>query len=367
MTHINSDYLTRQLITCIGNKRALLDFIGGAVEQVKADLGKEKLVIGDLFSGSGATARYFKGHAAALHVNDLEPYAQVLSRCFLMNPEDYDPAELDRHFTALTRRLDREDWLPGFISRLYAPADDRNVQPGERVFYTTRNANYLDTARQLLAQVPEPYRTLLLGPLLAGASVHTNTSGVFKGFYKNSRTGLGQFGGDGKNALSRILAPIRLEKPVLSEHSCPVTVYRQDANALAGTLPPLDLAYLDPPYNQHPYGSNYFMLNLLTDYRVPEKVSRVSGIPADWNKSAYNRRAEAAAALEALCRDLPAQYLLISFSDDGFISREQMLQMLQPLGDVTVLEQTYNTFRGSRNLRARETHVKEILYLVKKR
>ena len=174
-------------------------------------------------------------------------------------------------------------------------------------------------------------------------------------------------GGDGKNALSRILAPIRLEKPVLSEHSCPVTVYRQDANALAGTLPPLDLAYLDPPYNQHPYGSNYFMLNLLTDYRVPEKVSPVSGIPADWNKSAYNRRAEAADALETLCRDLPAKYLLISFSDDGFISREQMLQMLQPLGDVTVLEQIYNTFRGSRNLRARETHVKEILYLVKKR
>ena len=58
---------------------------------------------------------------------------------------------------------------------------------------------------------------------------------------------------------------------MLSEHSCPVTVYRQDANALAGTLPPLDLAYLDPPYNQHPYGSNYFMLNLLTDYRVPER------------------------------------------------------------------------------------------------
>ena len=31
----------------------------------------------------------------------------------------------------------------------------------------------------------------------------------------------------------------------------------------------LDLAYFDPPYNQHPYGSNYFMLNLLVHYRRP--------------------------------------------------------------------------------------------------
>lgn len=360
------NYLTDQLITCIGNKRALLSFIGGAVEQVKADLGRERLVIADLFSGSGATARFFKGHASALYVNDQEPYAEVLSRCYLMNREDFDPTVLQGYFDALTARLEAGETRPGFIAELYAPADDSRVQPGERVFYTTRNANYLDTARQLLEQVPDPYRTLLLGPLLAGASVHTNTSGVFKGFYKNSRTGLGQFGGDGKNALSRILAPIRLEKPVLSRHSCPVTVYRQDANALAKQLPPLDLAYLDPPYNQHPYGSNYFMLNLLTDYRRPEKVSPVSGIPAGWNKSAYNRRAEAAGALEALCRDIPARYLLISFSDDGFISREQMLQMLQPLGQVTALEQTYNTFRGSRNLHGRETHIKELLYLVKK-
>ena len=364
MEHPN--YLTDQLITYIGNKRALLEFIGTGLAQVQAGLGKEKLVIADLFSGSGATARYFKGHAEALYVNDLEPYAETLSRCYLMNREDFDPRELERHFRALTARLEGGEVLPGFIAELYAPKEDGAIRPGERVFYTVRNAQYLDTARQLLEQVPQPYRTLLLGPLLAQASVHTNTSGVFKGFYKNSRTGLGQFGGNGRHALNRILADIRLELPVLSDRSCPVHVCRQDANALAKTLPPVDLAYLDPPYNQHPYGSNYFMLNLLNEYKAPEAVSPVSGIPADWNKSAYNRKSTAADTLAALCRDLKAKYLLISFSDDGFISREEMVAMLAPLGEVTVMEQPYNTFRGSRNLRAREIHVKEILYLVKK-
>ena len=55
-------------------------------------------------------------------------------------------------------------------------------------------------------------------------------------------------------------------------------------------LPLLDLLYLDPLYNQHPYGFNYFMLNLLCDYRRPERISRVSGIPRDWNRSPYNGR-----------------------------------------------------------------------------
>ncbi|MDR0684304.1 MAG: DNA adenine methylase [Spirochaetaceae bacterium] len=38
-----------------------------------------------------------------------------------------------------------------------------------------------------------------------------------------------------------------------------------DSNKIINNIPEVDLAYLDPPYNQHPYGSNYFMLNLILD------------------------------------------------------------------------------------------------------
>jgi adenine-specific DNA-methyltransferase len=105
-------------------------------------------------------------------------------------------------------------------------------------------------------------KDLLLGPLLSEASVHANTAGVFKGFYKNRHTGVGQFGGSGSDALTRILGRIVLEVPVLSLFECEYEVFQEDANALVHKLRGLDLAYIDPPYNQHPYGSNYFMLNL---------------------------------------------------------------------------------------------------------
>lgn len=66
---------------------------------------------------------------------------------------------------------------------------------------------------------------------------------------------------------------------MFSRFNCRFSIHCRDANELAAELPEMDVVYLDPPYNQHPYGSNYFMLNLLSSYEKPAETSRVSGIP----------------------------------------------------------------------------------------
>jgi adenine-specific DNA-methyltransferase len=58
--------------------------------------------------------------------------------------------------------------------------------------------------------------------------------------------------------------------------------------------------------------------------------------------------------------------VLISFNSEGFISLDEMKDMLKNIGKVEVLETNYNTFRGCRNLRDRDIHVKEYLYLLEK-
>lgn len=358
-------YLQEQIITYIGNKRALLPFIGLGVEAVKQRLGKARLRVLDLFSGTGIVARFLKAHAEHLIVNDLEAYSQVTNECYLRNEQAVNREQLAAELRELRATI-RERWAPGFLTELYAPKDEARIGSEDRVFYTRRNAIFLDTAAQAIAAMPENTRPFFLAPLLAEASVHANTSGVFKGFYK-TREGVGQFGGTGRNALSRILGEIELALPVLSRFDVPFEVHRQDANALARELPEVDLAYLDPPYNQHPYGSNYFMLNLLVNYRRPAEVSRVSGIPTDWNRSRYNQRGEVERAMAELVAACPAKFLLISYNSEGFLPRERFAEMLARAGKVTVLETAYNTFRGSRNLRARPIHVKEYLYLVQRR
>jgi adenine-specific DNA-methyltransferase len=362
----NEAYLTQQLLTYIGNKRALLYFIGRGLEKVKNKLNKDKLTTFDVFSGSGIVARYFKQFSNLLIVNDLEKYSTLINQCYLSNANEVDLPKLKEYYREIMSGLSEDTFEKGIIAGLYAPQDDSNIKPGERIFYTARNARYIDTARNLIEHIPQNMQKYFLAPLLSEASIHTNTSGVFKGFYKNTETGIGQFGGKNQDALFRIKGDIHLPFPVFSNFSSDVMVLNGDSNKIINEVPEVDIAYLDPPYNQHPYGSNYFMLNLIVDYKYPGNTSKVSGIPGDWNRSNYNKEKFAYQALEELVRNIKAKYVLISFNSEGFIGLEEMKTLLSRMGALDILETQYNTFRGSRNLNNREIHVKEYLYLLEK-
>ncbi len=362
----NEDYLSSQIITYIGNKRSLLSFIGEGVEKVRKSLNKDKLKIFDVFSGSGIVSRYLKQYSEKLIVNDLEKYSEVINLCYLSNYSEIDLIELKEIYRNIIFKLENNPMKSGFITELYSPENDINIKKGERVFYTSRNAGYIDSARQYIEQLPLDYRHFFLAPLLSEASVHANTSGVFKGFYKDSIRNIGKFGGNNGDALLRILGDINLPFPLFSNFECNVEIHRGDSNIIADCIDEVDIAYLDPPYNQHPYGSNYFMLNLITEYIKPGRISEVSGIPPDWNRSSFNKKAGSYNSFKELVSMLKAKYLLISFNSEGFIRLDEMKDMLGKIGRVEVLETKYNTFRGSRNLRKRKIHVKEYLYLVEK-
>ncbi len=384
----NPEFLQRQLITYIGNKRALLDFIGRGVREVQAKLGKARLTCLDVFAGSGIVSRYLKQFSSAITVNDLELYSQIINRCYLSNKSEIDIVSLKKLHENLTEKINlkmaaleqnKDFKSAGFISELYAPLSENHIEKEERCFYTPYNAAYLDVARQLIeSEVPQNLKDFFIAPLLSEASIHANTAGIFKGFYKNSKTGVGQFGGNASNALSRIKGKISLPFPVFSDFKSNFRVFRSDANNLVldeSLYSPdftdngiFDFAYFDPPYNQHPYSSNYFMLNLLANYSRPDSqnISRVSGIPKDWNRSDYNKKRRVAQVFLNLVRNVRAKYVLVSFNSEGFISRQEMTDLLSTCGKVSVLESEYNAFRGSRNLSGRDIHVKEFLFLVEK-
>jgi adenine-specific DNA-methyltransferase len=359
-------YLREQLITYLGNKRSLLKPLATAICLIKKRLGKEKLRILDAFAGSGVVSRFFKQHASLLISNDFEEYAKVVAECYLTNYSSIDLVELREHHRRVLAAAKRLPVRDGFVRRLYAPKRDNAIEPGERVFYTSENAMRIDSLRREIASVPSEYQKFLLAPLLSEASVHANTSGVFKGFYKNG-DGVGQFGGRRRDALTRILGKIDLPMPLFSRFECEVEVHRADANELVKQVRGLSVAYFDPPYNQHPYGSNYFMLNLIVRNEAPDRVSSVSGIPEDWQRSAYNKRPTALCALTELIENTDATHLLISYNSEGFITRKELDALLSRYGRVQVMETVYNTFRGSRNLRARSVHVREHLFLLERR
>jgi adenine-specific DNA-methyltransferase len=356
-----SHFLTDHLVTYLGNKRGLLRFIDKEIHAVMKKLGTENPTIFDGFAGTGVVSRLFKHYASKLHVNDIEKYSHTLNHCYLGNtPKSFDLEGRIIHLNA--HKLDSRE--VGFIEENYAPKDSDNIESGERVFYTNRNAKIIDNIRRMIQDEPLEMFSCLTAPLLVKASIHNNTSGVFKGFHK--KNGIGHFGGAGENALVRIKGEIALECPIFLDRDCEVVVSKGDTNEIVKWLPPVDIAYYDPPYNQHPYGSNYFMLNIINDYNEPKIQKGVSGIAVDWYKSAYNKRGQAVEKMELLIRDTPAKFILLSYNDEGIIPVKDMETLLKKYGKVGKETQDYNVYRGSRNLNNRDIKVKEIMWVLEK-
>lgn len=362
----NEKYLTEQIITYIGNKRKLISHIQAAVEDILRHLGKEKATCGDLFSGSGVVARMFKRYADTLYANDMESYSRVINECYLSNKKDFDAEKYNECLAVIQYALAHR-FQAGIIADNYAPKSEDRIEKTDRCFYTPYNAKYIDTVRTAIDTIPyAEYQKYFLAPLLVEASVHSNTSGVFKGFYKDSKTNVGRYGGNGDNCLERITSNIALKPPVLSRFETNTVILQGDTNTIVRELEPLDIAYLDPPYNQHPYGSNYFMLNTIVKNELGGKLSEVSGIPDDWNRSAYNKKRLIKGTFEDLIDNLNARFIIVSYNSEGFMTKQEIEDVLNAHGTTQTVSISYNTYRGCRNLRNREMHVDEYLFVLRK-
>lgn len=346
------EYLYNQLIPYIGNKRKLLPLINRAIEQTEVSSG----IFVDFFSGSTVVARLAKMLGFQVAANDWEPYGAEISRCFIGC--NYVPA-----FARLSgaqevfQKLNSVEPLEGYFATYLCPADDEapNVER-ERMFFTHRNGAKIDAMRALIAEwesdglLSPDERSYLLAPLVFAISYVSNTSGVFKGFHNG-------WGGQTSTALYRILSDIELRQPVLYDNDKPNCSFRLDAQQLAEQLRVerrVDLAYLDPPYNQHPYGSNYHVLNTLVlrdDPPTNRDISEgnKSAIRTDWRterRSLYNY-ADARDAYARLIETIDARFILTSYSTDGNIPLREMLDHASTRGGLACVFDSYKRYRVS--------------------
>ncbi|MDC7236017.1 MAG: DNA adenine methylase [Spirochaetales bacterium] len=368
MSILNEAYLKEQLITYIGNKRRLLPLIHQGL--VRTSRGIETPVFTDLFAGSGVVSRLARLMGFRVYSNDWEEYSRILGLSHLtLNRKDL--IRLFGSFNTLESLLYDINNLPEpqeeerYMSLFYSPSDKDVAKADyrvERLFYTRENALRIDGIRNYIENRFPPdstgedgeIRTLLIGLLLGECSRHTNTSGVFKAFHKG-------FGGHGKDALQRILKPIELPFPVLPEDCIPAQVFCTDANELAASrdLPDADICYLDPPYNQHQYGSNYHILNTIALWdKIPAPLTlneygilkEKAAIRKDWIKtrSPYCYKSKADQAFSELLSNTRARHILISYSNDGVIPFDTMMDICEQKGRVSIISNEYTKFRGGR-------------------
>jgi adenine-specific DNA-methyltransferase len=370
------DYVFSQLIPYIGNKRKLLGLIAQAVEFTGITDGS----FVDLFTGSTVVARWAKRRGYQVLANDWEPYSHTIAHgTVAMNrvPAFAALGGVEAAFDTLNHLPGRN----GYITRHLCPSDDDAADPArERMFFTRANGRRIDAIRHQLASwlddgtIDADEHAYVLASLIYATSYASNTSGVFKAYHHG-------WGGRTGTALYRIRGTLTLTPPPLWDNGQANIATRQDAHTLAPQLAAhlggrADIVYLDPPYNQHPYGSNYHVLNTVTLWDAPKvnpsvvvdgKVTNKSAIRTDWRterRSAYNSARQAAEAFDSLINTLDARWLLVSYSTDGNIPLEQMLSILARRGRLHVFAQRYKRYRVSTQRMSEKSHNVEFVAAV---
>ena len=115
---------------------------------------------------------------------------------------------------------------------------------------------------------------------------------------------------------------------------------RGDASELAPQLPPCDLAYLDPPYNQHRYFTNYHVWETLVAGDEPEHYGvACKRIDArdDTTKSVFNARRKMPDALRRVIADVRARVVVVSYNDEAWVTAEELRDMCSVHGHVELL------------------------------
>ncbi len=346
------DYVFNQLIPYIGNKRKLLPLIGRAVTASGLRPGE---VFVDLFAGSGVVARYAKARGFRVIANDWEPYSEAINRAYVGC--NAAPSYGTRDYAAMLAHLNAlpplADWVTGHL----CPDNDEQFDSSrDRLFYMRKNGMRIDAIRAAIEELRRAERwsdeqvAALLAPLLYQCCYTSNTSGVFKGFHAG-------WGGSNGTALYRICADLMLEPAMFLDNGLSNEVTRLDAQSFGREHGGAhDFVYIDPPYNQHPYGSNYHVLNSVALWDKPAvspKISKrgdKSAIRLDWRterRSLYNSARQASDAFRALLDGLRARWIAVSYSTDGNIPLIDMARAACERGATQAFIQPYKRYRVS--------------------
>ncbi len=290
------------MIKYLGSKRRL-------IEHIVADVGSCAGVrtVLDLFSGTARVGHALKARGYRVHANDHNAYAHALARCYV--------AADARRWRAPAERLVAElDALPGragWFTRTYC----------ERARYLqAHNGARVDAIRERIAALalPPELEAIALVSLMEAADRVDSTVGLQMAYLKQWAP--------------RSYQPLRLRVPALL-----------DGEGVASCLDALeaaarfdaDLAYLDPPYNQHSYLGNYHVWESLVRWDRPE-VYGVAMKRADvrTRTSPFNRRGAHAGAFREVLAALRARWIVVSFSDEGFLPLAELRALLAGRGRV---------------------------------
>lgn len=332
----------------IGNKDSILQEIVSLLKDQKL-IGQE-LTFFDAFCGSGSVADIVKCFFDVI-VNDNLTWAVVYTKGRIcanacrFDVLGFDPIEyLNTH----------HEVVHGFIYENYAPTNT------SRMYFTPENAERIDFFRWQIENWKETQRinddeySFLLACLIESVSSVSNTAGVYGAFLKKWD--------------ARALKPIVFMRVPASNGECRSLQCHNDKIENIIQDIECDILYLDPPYTQNQYGTQYHLLETLVLNDKPT-ISPITGsrstapMRSNWSKEYWVN-----ILFDQIVARTKAKYIILSYTNDGFMSKSFIEAVMKRYGKPETYICRRIVYKKYQNWKSRneETHYEYLFFIEKK-
>ena len=242
----------------------------------------------------------------------------------------------------------------GFFYNNYSPSTSN------RMYFTQENAGRIDYFRTQIEEwfklglLTENEYHYLLSCLIESISDVSNTAGVYGAYLKKWD--------------SRALKPIFFDKIDSKNANCNnIKTYNAKIEDIIENID-CDVLYLDPPYTQNQYGTQYHLLETLILNDNP-KISKITGsrsttpLRSDWSKE-YKTNI----LFDKILAKTKAKYIIFSYNNDGLMSKEFIEASLKRYGKLDSYEcikipyKKYQNWKSSNN----KEHFEYLFFIEKK-
>lgn len=307
------------MIKYIGSKRLLVPAI---LEIVRGLAGVRSVI--DLFSGTSRVGHALKGAGFRVLANDHNAYGATIARCYVQA----DAEDVVHDAERLVREFNHLPGVSGYFTDTFCIRSR---------FFQPKNGESVDAIREAIARkaLPPELEAVMLVSLMEAADRVDSTTGVQMAYLKEWAA---RASNDLQLRVPEVLPQARYGKGAAHELDALVAVEALEA----------DLLYLDPPYNQHKYLGNYHIWESLVRWDKPEVYGvACKRVDCRTRGSVFNSRPQIMAAMRKVVTSARAKYLVVSFSNEGYIAREEMEALLRERGHVTVFERDFKRYVGA--------------------
>ncbi len=308
----------------------------------------------DAFCGTGSVANSLK-NIYKIIINDSMQWSVLFSKGRIIG-KSCDFKKLG--FNPFQYFSEHQDIEKGFFYHNYSPGGS------ERMYFTSENAGRIDFIRSTIERwkqmglISDNEFAYLIYCLIEAVSSVANTAGVYGAYLKHW---------DPRSQHKLKITPITENLFDDVDSTCRLEAHCSKIEDIITQID-CDILYLDPPYTQNQYGTQYHLLETLVLNDNPE-ISKVTGSrPVTPMKSLWSKDIYCQVLFDYVISNTTARYIILSYNNDGIMSKDFIEATLKRYGRNETYECIEIDYKKYNNFKCRERngHLEYLFFIEKK-